>query len=479
YPNRAIGTSARLDLKGPKGLPIIGNLVLTAQNAERFNDHLSELSRKYGETCTYTLPGMRIVVISTPKQVEHVLKDNFQNYLKGPHSKRVIRELFGDGIFNVDGESWKFQRKLLIPVFQGKNFREIICHGFEEHTKIVLAILSKAAETGETIDLQSLFLRFTFDVFTKICFNKNFNILTNPENVATFVIAFDHFQSVIMKRAFNPLWPILEMFSETGRNNRKYRKILDDFACSMIRERLQEPLKMESPTDILQLFMDAKNANEESLNDKELRDMILNVMAAGRDTSAIAMSWMMYRIMTNPSVEKNLLKEFDSRVTPENPISDYDNISKFAYAQATLNETLRLHPSLPINAKITVKDDILPGGIPVNAGDMVFWAPYSMGRDEHIWGKDANEFKPERFLKSGEFIRPSSFKHAVFNAGPRICPGQEFATIEVIILITTMLKNYSFELLTNEKKITYSKSIFLPMKHPLMVKVTKREVSVS
>ncbi|CAG8660069.1 7524_t:CDS:2, partial [Ambispora gerdemannii] len=128
---------------------------------------------------------------------------------------------------------------------------------------------------------------------------------------------------------------------------------------------------------------------------------------------------------------------------------------------------------------ITVKDDILPGGIPVNAGDMILWAPYRMGRDEHIWGEDANEFKPERFLKSGEFIRPTSFKHPVFNAGPRICPGQEFATIEVIILITTMLKNYRFELLTNEKKVKYSKSIFLQMKHPLMVKVTKREVSVS
>ncbi|CAG8682512.1 4048_t:CDS:2, partial [Ambispora gerdemannii] len=326
YPNRAIGTSARLDLKGPKGLPIIGNLISTSNNAERFNDHLFELSQKYGEICTYTLPGMRVVVISTPKQVEHVLKDNFQNYLKGSYSKRMIRELFGDGIFNVDGESWKIQRKLLIPVFQGKNFRKIICRGFEEHTKIVLAILSKAAETGETIDLQSLFFRFTFDVFIKICFNKNFNTLTNPENVASFAVALDHFQSVIMERALNQLWPILEMFSETGRNNRKYRKILDDCAYSMIRERLQEPLKTESPTDVLQLFMDATNANEESLNNKELRDIILNVVAAGRDTTAIAMSWMMYRIMTNPSVEENLLKEFDSRVTPENPISDYDNI---------------------------------------------------------------------------------------------------------------------------------------------------------
>ncbi|CAG8663398.1 12871_t:CDS:2, partial [Ambispora gerdemannii] len=103
YPNRAIGTSARLDLKGPKGHPIIGNLVFHAHNAERYPDHLSELSQKYGETCTYTLPGMRFILISTPKHLEHVLKDNFQNYLKSSYHRRMIIELFGDGIFNVDG----------------------------------------------------------------------------------------------------------------------------------------------------------------------------------------------------------------------------------------------------------------------------------------------------------------------------------------------------------------------------------------
>ncbi|CAG8496479.1 4886_t:CDS:2, partial [Ambispora leptoticha] len=477
YPNRAIGTRARPDLKGPKGFPIVGNLFLILLEAERFNDTTLELTKKYGEIYTYTLPGVgRFIAINTPELIEHILKTNYLNYPKGPYFYRLLVDAFGDGIFNVDGESWIFQRKIINKIIQGKNFRTIIYREFEVHSKIMLGILSEAAETGESIDLQSLFYRFTFDVFTKICFNQNSHTLTNPENVPLFAVAFDYCQAVIKERFLNPLWPILEIFSESGRKNRKYCKVLDDYSYNIIQERRREPLMTENSTDILHLFM----GNGEHLNDKELRDAILNVMIAGRDTTAVALSWMMYRIMTNPSVEKNLLKEFDSLITPENPIPDYDSIKKLTYAYATWTETLRLHPSVPINFKTAVKDDILPGGVPVNAGDMLLWSPYAMGRDERVWGNDVNEFKPERFLKLGELgeyelIKPSSFKFIAFNAGPRICVGQEFATIEALFLLAVMLKNYRFELLTNEKMITYATSILLPMKNPLLVKVTKRE----
>ncbi|CAG8560489.1 3316_t:CDS:2, partial [Ambispora gerdemannii] len=475
YPNRAIGTRARPDLKGPKGLPVVGNLFLTLLEADRFNDTLLEMTKKYGEIYTYTLPGVgRFVVINTPELIEHMLKDNFLNYPKGPYFYRLLSELFGSGIFNVDGQSWKVQRRITSQIFQGKNFRAIICREFGEHSKTVLGILSKAAETGESIDLQNLFFRFTFDAFMKICFGQNLDTLTNPENLPLFAVAFDRVQETIKRRLLNPLWPILEMF---GRKNRKHWKILDDYAYNVIRERRRKPLNTEHPTDILQLFMDTKYTDGETLSDKELRDIILNLIVAGRDTTAVALSWMTYRIMTNSSVEKNLLKEFDSLITPENPVPDYERVKKLPYAYAVWTETLRLHPSVPLNFKTTAKDDILPGGVPVNAGDMLLWVPYAMGRDERVWGKDVDEFKPERFLNSGEFVKPSSYKLIAFNAGPRICLGQEFATIEALTLLSMMLKNYRFELVTSEKMITYATSILLPMKHPLLVKVIKREAS--
>ncbi|CAG8581280.1 13654_t:CDS:2, partial [Ambispora gerdemannii] len=180
-------------------------------------------------------------------------------------------------------------------------------------------------------------------------------------------------------------------------------------------------------------------------------------------------------IMTNPSVEQNLLKEINSLITPTNPFPDYDSINNLPYSLATLNETLRLHPAVPRNFKTVVEDDTLPGGVPVYSGDMIFWVPYSMGRDERVWGKDVDEFKPTRFLKSGKFVRQSPYKLIAFNAGPRVCLGQEFATVQALTLLSVMLKDFHFELLTSEKLIKYRPSITLQMKHPLMVKVTRRE----
>ncbi|CAG8676200.1 2608_t:CDS:2, partial [Ambispora gerdemannii] len=120
-------------------------------------------------------------------------------------------------------------------------------------------------------------------------------------------------------------------------------------------------------------------------------------------------------IMTNPSVEQNLLKEINSLVTLTNPFPEYDSINNLPYSLATLNEPLRLHPAVLRNFKTVVEDDILPGGVPVYSGDMLFWVPYSMGRDENV-----DEFKPTRFLKSGKFVMQSLYKLIAFNAGPRV-----------------------------------------------------------
>ncbi|CAG8702696.1 1174_t:CDS:2, partial [Ambispora gerdemannii] len=114
----------------------------------------------------------------------------------------------------------------------------------------------------------------------------NLGTLTDLENTPLFSTAFDYTLAVIEKRVLNSLWPILEKFNEQGRKNREYCKVLDDFAFNIIQHRRREPLKNDIPTDILHLFMDARHDNGEELNDKELRDIILNLIIAGRDSTA-------------------------------------------------------------------------------------------------------------------------------------------------------------------------------------------------
>ncbi|CAJ0875510.1 9010_t:CDS:2, partial [Entrophospora sp. SA101] len=138
----------------------------------------------------------------------------------------------------------------------------------------------------------------------------------------------------------------------------------------------------------------------------------------------------------------------------ENQIPTFDSIKNFHYAEATLYETLRLYPAVPKNSK----------------------SPWCMGRDKKIWGENALQFYPDRFLTSEGVLKPSQFKFPAFHAGPRICLRQQFATVEALTLVTSMLKKYRFELIPGqESPPPYISSITLPMKNPLLVKVYHRD----
>ncbi|CAG8795679.1 3273_t:CDS:2, partial [Dentiscutata erythropus] len=245
-------------------------------------------------------------------------------------------------------------------------------------------------------------------------------------------------------------------------------KNIASYVYNMINNRRAD---IEVGNDVLTLFIDAVDKDGEKLNDKELRDVIMNLIIAGRDTTAQALSWMVYSIMANPSVEDSLLKEINSILSPNTPIPSYNDIKRFKYTNATFYETLRLYPSVPKNGKVCVKDNILPNGVPVYANEFVVFFPWAMGRDKKMWGEDAEVFKPQRFLSSEEMSKPNPFKFIAFHAGPRTCLGQQFATVEVIILVTMMLREFKFELVPGQKSPPeFQKSITLPMKEPLMAK---------
>lgn len=117
-------------------------------------------------------------------------------------------------------------------------------------------------------------------------------------------------------------------------------------------------------------------------------------------------------------------------------------IQIFAYADylyppffylCSLYEVLRMYPSVPSNRRQALQDDILPDGTHVKKGDEVVFQPFCQGRHEKVWGPDAKQFKPDRWLsKEGNLIRPEPGKFVVFHMGPRICLGKFVYNIVVI-----------------------------------------------
>ncbi|KAF8924556.1 putative cytochrome P450 monooxygenase [Dissophora ornata] len=481
YRRSVLFVRPRPELNGPRGLPLVGN-VWSSITMPR--EQLLQRQRKshdlYGKVYTVAIPGVgRIVNIMDPDMLDHILRVNFWAYEKGPRFKMSLEPLVGDGIFGADGEHWKWQRKLASNIFSVKAFRQYTSDVFCQEGELAIAYLNKIADTGKTVDLQQLFYCYTLDSFGEIAFGKSFGCLKDPEQEVEFAASFDRLNNALSGRMISPIWRLRDWWNGRSEQVRKDRIVVRKFALDMIKERRREQQLQDSDTaetdsknkDLLQLFMDMSDDGE-ALSDDMLIDSVLNFVIAGRDTTAQALSWtfyLMHRTEASPEIFQNLVQETDELLQGGNPT--YESIKLQKYAESCFYEALRLYPSVAKNVKTCVEDDVLPGGIKIYKGERVGWSSWAMGRETTIWGPDAREYKPERWLK-GE--KPSSSKFVAFHLGPRTCLGQQFATIEAITIMSMLTQKFTFELVDPSVEPAYSPSLTLPLAKGLPVRVKRR-----
>ncbi|KAF9288020.1 hypothetical protein BGZ68_000917 [Mortierella alpina] len=451
YRRSAYGVRPRPDIKGPPGWPLVGNLLEEMRNPpnqilqRQLADH-----EKYGSVYSIALPGFgRIINILDPKMVDHILRVNFWAYEKGLEAKKMMEPLAGEGIFSADGEHWKWQRKLASNIFSVNAFRHYTSDVFCREGEAVIKYLNSAADTGRTIDMQQLFYCFTLDSFGEIAFGESFGCLEDPEKEVEFAAAFDRLNHVLALRSMNPFWQISERWTGTADKIKNDSKVVREFALRIIQNRQKqeqtvdhEQKEQQAPRskDLLQLFLDL-SLEGETLSDDMLVDNIL----------------------------KQLTEETDDVLAGALPT--YESVKRQKYAEACFYEALRLYPSVPVNFKVCVADDILPDGTKVYKGDFVGWNSYAMGRTSSVWGSDAKEFKPERWMEGS---KPSSSKFISFHHGPRTCLGQQFATIEAITLMSMLVQHFTFELVDPDNEPAYVPSLTLPMERGLPIRVKRR-----
>ncbi|KAF9963339.1 hypothetical protein BGZ65_004207 [Modicella reniformis] len=473
YRDNSIGTR-RVNLPGPRGLPFIGNLILMAttpmSQISQLHDRYHE---KYGSTWTFTILGLgRTIMVNDPAVLEHVLKTNFWAYEKGPILRESMEDLLGHGIFGADGEHWKWQRKMASHIFNVKAFRDYTSNVFVQETNNVTDYLDAMSQKDAVVDIHDILLKFTLDSFGEVSFGQSFGCLQDPEKEVEFAAAFDRLNATVSERLFRGPWKVVELFNGVGKKVAKDKKIVVDFALDIIRTRrlhgYNKPQK-----DLLQLFMDLKDDNGEPLSDETLKDSILNFIIAGRDTTAQALSWMFY-LMHRSSSDKNIVRKLQQEIDEVlgGELPTYESYKKMKYAEACLYEALRLYPSVPRNMKVCVEDDVLPNGVEIKKGEFFQWSSWTMGRDTAIWGPDAKEYKPERWLV-GEKASPSKFP--AFHAGPRTCLGQQFATIEAVTFMSLVFRRFKFELVDPDNEPGYGAGLTLPVANGLPIHVSRRD----
>ncbi|KAG0245978.1 cytochrome P450 [Mortierella sp. GBAus27b] len=499
YPNRAFLTRARPDLKDKtvSGYPILGNMPQLLNNRGESLTSMHNGFKNFGNMFSMTLPVFgRLIFVNTPEHMEHVLKINFNNYIKGKIFSDNLQDILGRGIFVTDQDEWRFHRKTAANIFTTKLYRQLVDGAFRETGLDLCNILEKSRLQQRPIDLQEQFLKLTLDAFGKLTFGIEFNALT-CEGPNEFGDAFDYLTANVDARASNPFWFLTDWVTPGKISKvRGCIALLDKYAMIAVEKRKNESAeeKENRPRDLLDHFINHVADDGTKLTDTELRDVFVNFMIAGRDTTAQGLTWQFYSLMTNPRVMKNLVHEIDTVFQGSQAYTYETMMNELPYLKAVFHETLRLYPPVPKNVKTAVDDDVLPGGIRVYKGDVIGISTYCLGRNKEVWGEDAEQFVPERWLVSndaikanntttshshgkspfGKFKAESPYKFTSFNAGPRLCLGQTFATLEAMVTTTLLIQKYQFKLAPGQQPAMIKGSVTLPMLHPLWTMVTTR-----
>lgn len=212
-----------------------------------------------------------------------------------------------------------------------------------------------------------------------------------------------------------------------------------------------------------------------------LRDQLLNILLAGRDTTAGLLSFTFYELARNPRVwlklKEEIYEKFGDGDNARLEDITFESLKKCEYLKALLNEVLRMYPSVPQNFRVAQKDTSLPrGGGPnrdqpifIHKGQTVTYTVYAMHRDEKFYGKDAAEFRPERWFEPE--TRKLGWAFLPFNGGPRICLGQQFALTEASYVIARLAQLFP-TLASHDDEYPPRKASHLTMCHQSEVRIS-------
>ncbi|KAF6160306.1 hypothetical protein GIB67_019075 [Kingdonia uniflora] len=439
--------------------PVAGTIFDQLINFDSFYDFYTFLAQKYG-TCRLITPSRSEVLIFNPLNVEHVLESNASNYWEGRHGHEVTKDLFGDRKVS----SYEFSTKFV------RDFSNVV---FKANASKLIAKVSETATSNAMIDLQEVLMKCTLDSTFKVGFGIDLNSLSGSDEVGNkFAKAFDDASLNVYSRFADPFWKIkrvLNIGSEASL--RRNIKVIDDFALSLIEtKRIQMKIEMDNKCakkDLLSRFLIESETEEEKKTDRYLRDVILSIFKAGRDTTADTLTWFFYMLCKHPLVQEKVVTEvrevmqgFGNLSIDEfmELITD-EALNKMPYLHAALTETLRLYPATPLVRKSAMEDDVLPDGFTIKKGDGITYTPYAMGRMKYICGGDAENFRPERWIEDGVFHRKSPFKFAAF----QICLCEEFANRQMKIFSAVLLNFFKLKLVNKHNKATYRTAFTLQM----------------
>jgi len=410
--------------RGPKNLPIVGNLYAFRSNPLNF---LINAAREYGDLVYFQVARQHMYSVNHPDYVREILVSNQGNFIKSRGLQRA-KVLLGEGLLTSEGQHHLRQRRLVQPAFH------------RERLAAYASAMSECSvrwrerwQAGSTLDVSTEMPRLTLSVVAKTLFSADVESEAS-EIGAAMTTVLEMFRLLLI-----PFSEYLDTLPHVRRLG-KARARLDATIYGLIRERRKSGL---DTGDLLSMLLLAQDEEKDGarMTDEQVRDEALTLFLAGHETTANALTWTWYLLSQHPEVESRLHAEIDNVLQGRAP--ELADVPQLRYAEMILSEALRLYPPAWAIGRMA-KAPFELGGVQIPAKSICILSPYVVQRDPR-WFPNPEKFDPERWTPEAREARPK-FSYFPFGGGARVCIGERFAWMEGVILMAAIAQKWRLRL---------------------------------
>jgi cytochrome P450 len=446
---------------------------------------LSTIAREYGDISYFKLGPEHVYLINNPDYIEKVLIYDHRNFKKGKRLQ-TVKAILGEGLVTSEGDFHNRQRRLIQPIFHPKQIMT-----YSNIMTDYAVRMRNRWNDGATVDISEEMMRLTLGIICKSVLN--YDVESEAQEVGKALTTVRKYS----KRLQSPIGHVLDKIPilPAPRRAREARKELDSLVYGLISDRRQQEESDNDKRydDLLSRLMQAQESNiadhvshngvpststsNEKMSDKQVRDEVMTIFIAGHETTSNALTWTFYLLSQYPDVERKLHDELElvlgtnSSNNAGNRIPTADDIPKLQYTERVLRESMRLYPPVWTMGRY-VENDYSVGEYTIPAGSSILMSQYVMHHDPRYYEKP-EEFNPNRWTDDFKAHLPR-FSYFPFGGGIRGCIGESFAWMEGILIIATIVQEWSMRL-TPSQRIKLDPAITLRSRYGMKMKLLQRK----
>jgi cytochrome P450 len=341
----------------------------------------------------------------------------------------MLQPVLGNGLVTSEGDFWLRQRRLVQPAFHRERLQELFLTMGELTARFLDEM--EAFRGKEAVDIDAKMMSITSDIALKTLFGN----MTN-EDKAQIYKQVTRTQKYLVTRVRRPYRRPLMAINGEDRHFETDLGYFNKLVFNFIEQRRKSG---NAPNDLLQLLLDSTDEDTgEQMNDQQIRDEAITMFAAGHETSATGLSWLLWELSKQPAITEKIRQE--SEIFEQVPT--FEQLIRMPYTRQVVEEGLRLYPPAWTMTREATTDNEIEG-YHIPKGTSVFLSVFELHRNPRLWD-NPTVFNPENFNADQVKNRPK-FNYLPFGAGPRICIGQQFAMMEMQLLLASLVKRFSFE----------------------------------